>query len=98
MQRSIPVAIGVALLCLALGAAAQNPSSYPAKDQTADQQKKDDGECLSWAKQSTGIDPAQPAPPPAQTPPPQGGRAKGAAAVGAIGGNDVGDAAVKGAA
>jgi hypothetical protein len=100
MQRSIPIAIGAALLSLALGAMAQKPSSYPAKGQTAELQKKDDGECLAWAKQTTGIDPAQPAPPPAQTPPPQGGRVKGAAAgaaVGAIGGNDVGNAAVKGA-
>jgi hypothetical protein len=100
MQRSIPIAIGAALLSLALGAMAQKPSSYPAKGQAADQQKKDDGECLAWAKQNTGIDPANPAPPPAQAAPPKGGRVKGAAVgatVGAVGGNDVGNAAVKGA-
>jgi hypothetical protein len=44
---------------------AQKPAVYPAKKQTAQQQKQDDGECLAWSKQNTGIDPvaaSQPAP------------------------------------
>jgi hypothetical protein len=95
--------IGAALLALALSASAQKPAVYPAKGQSASQQSKDDGECLAWAKQNTGVDPANPAPgakPAAAPPPPKGGVAKGAvagAAVGAIGGNDVGSAAAKGA-
>ena len=30
---------------------------YPAKGQSAEQQNRDEGECYSWAKQQTGIDP-----------------------------------------
>ena len=95
-------AIGAALLSLALSATAQKPAVYPAKGQSASQQSKDDGECQSWAKQNTGVDPANPAPaaqPAAAPPPPKGGVVKGAAVgatVGAIGGNDVGSAAAKG--
>ena len=98
------LAVGAALLALALSASAQQkPIAYPAKGQSATQQSKDDGECLGWAKQNTGVDPAKvaqaaPAAPP--PPPPKGGVVKGAAVgatVGAIGGNDVGEAAVKGA-
>ncbi len=95
----------IAAMLLALGASAsaqQKPIAYPAKGQSAQQQSKDDGECLAWAKQNTGVDPAKVAagPQAAPPPPPKGGRVKGAAAgaaVGAIGGNDVGEAAVKGA-
>jgi hypothetical protein len=101
MKRFSPVAIGVAVALLAFAATAQKPASYPAKNQSATQQQKDDGECLAWAKQTTGVDPAAPAaPPPPAQPVAQGGRARGAAAgaaIGAIGGNDVGEAAVKGA-
>ena len=101
MQRHLSLAVGAALLALAFAAPAQKPIAYPAKGQSASQQAKDDGECGKWAQQNTGVNPA--APPPTQAaapPPPKGGRAKGAAAgaaVGAIGDNDVGDAAVKGA-
>ena len=59
---------------------------------------------MTWAKQNTGYDPANPAQtapaPAAQPAAPRGGVVKGAAAgaaVGAIGDNDVGEAAVKGA-
>lgn len=99
MQRNVQLAIGGALLAMAVAAHAQTkPIAYPAKGQSASQQSKDDGECLAWAKKNTGIDPA--APPPAPPPEKSGQRVKGAAAgaaVGAIGGNDVGEAAVKGA-
>ncbi len=103
MKVASYLAIGAALAALCASASAQQkPVVYPAKGQSAQQQSKDDGECLAWAKQNTGVDPAKLAasPPPAAPPPPKGGRAKGAAAgaaVGAIGGNDVGEAAVKGA-
>jgi hypothetical protein len=98
MQRHLPLAVGAALLAIAFAAPAQKPVAYPAKGQSASQQSKDDGECLGFAKQNTGVDPS--APPPAPPPEKQGQRVKGAAAgaaVGAIGGNDVGNAAAKGA-
>ena len=81
---------------------------YPSKGQTAQQQSQAEGECYSWAKQQTGIDPVAAASAPTQT---QGstagkgervkGAAKGAAAgaaVGAIAGEDAGKAAGAGAA
>jgi hypothetical protein len=57
---------------------------YPAQGQSAEQQKSDEGECFTWAKNETGIDPlAQGAvtPPPAQQ---SSGGAIGGAAGGAI--------------
>ena len=98
MKRVTQIAIGAAILSLSCAAWAQKPAVYPAKGQSAKQQSKDDGECYAWAKQSTGVDPANP--PQAAAPQRKGGVARGAAAgaaVGAIGGNDVGNAAVKGA-
>ena len=67
---------------------------YPAKGQTADQQKKDEYECYQWATQQTGFDPAkasqQATSPPQQAAKPQsGGRIKGAAK-GAAAGSVVG--------
>ena len=102
MHRTQQILIGAIVLTVALAASAQKPTVYPAKGQSASQQSKDDGECLAWAKQNTGIDPSKPAQTQAAAPPPppKGGRAKGAvvgATVGAIGDNDVGNAAVKGA-
>ena len=95
------IAIGAAVLTLAVAATAQKPAVYPAKGQSASQQSKDDGECLAWAKTNTGIDPSKPPAQAAAAPPPpkSGQRVKGAAvgaAVGAIGDNDVGNAAAKG--
>ena len=98
MHTRLQLAVGAALLTIAFAAPAQKPIAYPAKNQSASQQSKDDGECLTWAKTNTGIDPA--APPPAPAAQPGGQRVKGAAvgaAVGAIGDNDVGEAAAKGA-
>lgn len=31
--------------------------AYPAKGQTAEQQNTDEGQCFTWAKENTGIDP-----------------------------------------
>lgn len=33
---------------------------YPSEGQTASQQTKDEGECYTWGRQTTGIDPANP--------------------------------------
>lgn len=104
MRIQTQITIGAALTLLAFGVVAQKPIVYPAKGQSAEQQSKDDGECYVWAKQNTGIDPASP-PQSSQATSnqpatPRGGIARGAlagAAVGAIGDNDVGNAAAKGA-
>ena len=103
MSHMLRISLGIFATAISLAALAEKPIIYPAKGQSAAQQQKDDGECQTWAKQNTGVDPAKPAPT-AQTaapPPPKGGLVKGAAVgatVGAIGGNDVGNAAAKGAA
>ena len=81
-------------------AAAMKPAAlglavYPGKGQDPTQQGKDEGECYTWARQQTGIDPtAAPAPAPAAEAP-KGGAVKGAArgaakgaAVGAVGDDD----------
>jgi hypothetical protein len=89
MYRHTPVLIAVALAAFATVSVAQKPSVYPAKKQTAQQQKKDDGECLAWAKKDTGIDPvAASQPAPQKTGPAVGGgeRLKGAAGGAVIGG------------
>jgi len=89
MHRFIPALIAVALVAFATVSIAQKPSVYPAKKQTAEQQKKDDGECVAWAKKDTGIDPvAASQPAPQKTGPAVGGgeRLKGAAGGAVIGG------------
>jgi|SRR6187399_2840142 len=75
---------------------------YPAKGQKPEQQKKDEGECHTWAVGQSKYDPTNP---PAQTaaapPPPQGAsRGSGArgAARGAVVGEIVNDDASSGAA
>ncbi|MGE5201258.1 MAG: glycine zipper family protein, partial [Acidobacteriota bacterium] len=78
---------------------AQGPYFYPAKGQSADQQKKDQSECHGWAVSQAGYDPTRP-PQQASAPPPTSSAARGAvggAAVGAIGGA-IGGNAGKGAA
>jgi hypothetical protein len=89
-RRAIAVLIALAPATTVL---AQQPIVYPAKGQSAQQQKKDEGECYVWAKQNTGIDPAAlaAAPPPAPSGPAAGGgeRVKGAAR-GALGGAAIG--------
>jgi hypothetical protein len=80
---------------------------YPAKNQSSEQQQKDQGECLSWASQQTGFDPTAPLaasapPPPVTAPTTSAGRGlvRGAlvgVTVGAIAG-DAGKGAAVGAA
>jgi hypothetical protein len=97
MGRWVALAFAVAL------PAAAQQVVYPAKGQSASQQKTDEGACHTWAVEQSKYDPANPPPPPqAQTAPVtgSGARARGAAAgaaVGAITGNDTGDAAKAGA-
>lgn len=71
---------------------------YPAKGQNAQQQKKDEGECYTWAVQQSGFDPAKPPPQQAAAQPPTtatgttpGAGARGAAR-GAVVGGMMGDA------
>jgi hypothetical protein len=78
---------------LAFAAAVQaTPVVYPAKGQSAQQQKKDQSSCYSWAKSNTGIDPAQVAsqPPPPSGPAVGGGERVQGAARGAAGGAVIG--------
>jgi hypothetical protein len=96
------------VLCAAIAAQAQQPVVYPAKGQSAEQQQKDNGECYTWAKQQTGVDPvavaqqSSAAAPPAA---PQGERVAGAArgavagaVIGEIANDDAGEGAAIGAA
>lgn len=97
MRNHIRVTLAIVAFALASAAWAQKPSAYPAKGQSADKQATDDSQCLAWAKQDTGIDPAVVAstqPVPAG---PRGERARGAAR-GAVVGEIVSDDAGKGAA
>ena len=106
MLKLTHAAFGTAALCIAFTALAQKPVTFPAKGQSAAQQQKDDGECYTWAKGNTGIDPAAvaaapPAPPPEAGPAVGGGQRAGGAVKGAAVGAIIGDsseAAGKGAA
>ncbi|WP_312485121.1 glycine zipper family protein [Massilia timonae] len=95
------------LAATAAAAQAQRPIAYPSQGQSQARQDRDDGECHTWARKQTGIDPAAVAsqPPPQETGPAVGGgeRVRGAlrgalggAAIGAIGG-DAGEGAAIGA-
>jgi hypothetical protein len=100
LHRSLG-ALAAAVALISTQAFAQTkPIAYPAKGQNPQQQASDDGACYSWAKQQTGVDPAQAAaaPPPAQAQSGQRVRgAAGGAAAGAVVGAVAGDAG-KGAA
>ena len=113
MRKGLTAAVLAGLVLVASSASAQSVSSslglvvYPSNKQDAAQVAKDEGECHAWARQSTGIDPANPmagvqvqqAPPPGG--PPAGGGAVRGAARGAIMGEipdeDTGDFAAAGA-
>lgn len=88
------------LVLVAQPAWAQKPSAYPAKNQSNAQQGTDDKQCLEWAKQDTGLDPALIAATPPPPSGPQGERLRGAArgaAAGAVIGEVANDDASKGA-
>jgi hypothetical protein len=102
--RTIALASFTGILSAGLLAAGQ--VVYPAKGQSAEQQKSDEAACHTWAIEQSGYDPAAPPPLPATivepAPPsgPTGARARGAlagAVVGEIADGDVGDAALAGA-
>jgi hypothetical protein len=70
-------------------------SVYPAKSQDAAKQAADEGECYTWARQQTGIDPTAAPTPVAAAEVPRGGAVKGAArgaakgaVVGSVGDDD----------
>jgi hypothetical protein len=104
-----------ALILLCDAATAQSVSSslglvvYPSNNQAASQVAKDEGECHAWARQNTGIDPANPlagvqvqqaAPPPGGGASAGRGAVRGAAAAGIIGNiadEDAGEYAAVGA-
>jgi hypothetical protein len=92
MNTIVRIAAAV-LAASSLPALAQQPVAYPAKGQSTATQDRDEGECHSWAKSKSGVDPAQLAanPPPQETGPAVGGgeRARGAAR-GALGGAAIG--------
>ncbi|SDB93166.1 hypothetical protein SAMN05421548_102278 [Paraburkholderia lycopersici] len=69
-------------------AAQATPIAYPAKGQSAQQQRSDESACYAWAKNNTGVDPAQVAstPPPPSGPAVGGGERVQGAARGAAGG------------
>lgn len=83
--------------------ASMNMFVYPAKNQDAAQQNKDEVECYQWARQQANIDPMATPPPGQAAEVPKGGAVKGAAggavvgtAIGAIAG-DTGEGAAIGA-
>jgi hypothetical protein len=95
--------LATALLFAACGAFAQQ-YVFPAKGQSADQQKKDEASCHQWAVTNSKYDPANPPPPPQAAKPPTtatgttpGAGLKGAAA-GAVVGEVAGGNASSGAA
>jgi hypothetical protein len=111
-SRAIAQALGVFFLALGLSPLAAAQSSdfivYPAKGQSAEQQKRDRADCHVWAVDQTGFDPTRVTPPPTTiTTTTEQGRAVGSgavaggaargAAVGAVGGA-IGGNAGKGAA
>ena len=104
MQRASALLVSIAVC--AAGASAQT-YVYPAKGQSPDQQKKDEGSCHTWAVQQSKYDPANPPPPPVATAPTTatgvtpGAGARGAArgaVIGEIVADDAGTGAAVGAA
>jgi hypothetical protein len=102
MSKSSTAALLAALAVLANPAAAQSVSSqlglvvYPTKNQAADQIAKDEGECHAWARQNTGVDPANPmagVQVQQAAPPPGGASAGGGAVRGAAKGAIIGEIA-----
>ncbi len=100
MRKLTLIMIATAALAMPIASHAQKPVVYPAKGQSSQQQGTDDAQCLAWANQNTGIEPAAvAATPPPQTGP-QGERLRGAvrgAAGGAVIGEIANDDAGKGA-
>jgi len=105
-NRAMRIPALLVAAALAAGASAQS-FVYPAKGQSPQQQKKDEGECHTWAVDQSKYDPANPPKQAAASPPPttatgttpgagMRGAARGAVA-GAIVGGDAGTGAAVGA-
>ena len=92
MSNHIHIAVALIALAMPPSTWAQKPSAYPAKGQDAQQTASDDAQCLAWAKQDTGIDPAAVAAAPPAATGPQGERLRGAAR-GAAAGAVIGEVA-----
>jgi hypothetical protein len=66
MKYIVMTATTLCVLLVGASAVAQSLSSslglvvYPSSGQAATLQTKDEGECFAWAKQTTGVDPANP--------------------------------------
>ncbi len=103
MRKALALFSAVTLLSMGSVAVAGDLFFYPAKNQSKEQQEKDEFECYKWAKSQSGVDPSAPAAGPDRGARAGGtvkGAAKGAAAgalVGAIAG-DAGKGAAIGAA
>jgi hypothetical protein len=84
----------LALTVAATSQVAAQQFVYPAKGQSAQQQKSDEAACYQWAVQQTGFDPAKPPPAAAPAAPPTTatGTTPGAGARGAARGAIVGEA------
>src|SRR4249919_3429828 len=89
MKEAIWVSALLVAAAFAAGALAQSVV-YPSKGQSPDQQKKDEGECHTWAVGQSKYDPANPPPAPAAAPAPTGAT-PGSGARGAARGAVVGE-------
>lgn len=101
MNASIRITLASLFAIVANAAWPQQPVVYPAKGQSPQQQKNDEGQCYSWAKSNTGIDPVAASQPAPRGPAVGGGeRVKGAvggAVIGEIAGGHGGEGAAIGA-
>ena len=108
-KSTAPRALALLIAAALAGGASAQTYVYPAKGQSPDKQKKDEGECHTWAVQQSKYDPTNPPPPPAATAAPnttatgstRGAGARGAArgaVVGEVVGDDAGTGAAVGAA
>ena len=101
MNASIRIMLASLLAMAAAGAWSQQPVVYPAKGQSPQQQKNDEGQCYAWARSNTGIDPMAASQPAPREPAVGGGeRVKGAAGgaiIGGIAGGHAGEGAAIGA-
>ena len=89
MQKYVNTLAGVVVMLLSTAGWAQSEMViYPTKNQTKEQQDKDNFECYGWAKQQSGFDPM--APPTASAPPPQQEAQQGGVGRGAVRGGLVG--------
>lgn len=88
-MNSVRIGLASALLLVIVPTFAQQ-YVYPAKGQSAQQQKKDESACHTWAVQQTGFDPTK-QPAPATQPTTATGTTPGAGAKGAVRGAVVGE-------